>query len=86
MKQSGITNVNLIRNFGQFLLAVAMLILAILLIYLLRKIEKFRVKLAKKLFQIKRNMVWNGVIDICTIEYLRLARYWFFFIKIEYRG
>ena len=86
MKQSGISNVNFVRNFGYFLLVVSMFILATLVIYLLRKIEKYRVKLTKKLLEIKRNLIWNGMIDICTIEYLKLAKYWFFFIQIEYRG
>lgn len=86
MIELGIQNLNFFRYFGYFFLAVSIFILATLIIYLLRKIEKFRAKLTKKLLEIKRNLIWNGIIDICTIEYLKLAKYWFIFIKIEYRG
>ena len=73
MESSGIESASPVVNMAIYIFAGAFFLLAILIILILKNLEKFKAKLTKILSDVKRKTFWNNTIRSITISYLETA-------------
>lgn len=71
MADQGIKSGNFLINMGPIVFIVPIALLAMIIVALVYIFKKFRRPIQKKLKKVKRALVWNGVIRLVTLSYLK---------------
>jgi len=71
MADQGIKSGNFLINMGPIVFIVPITLLAMIIVALVYVFKRFRRPIQKKLKKVKRALVWNGVIRLVTLSYLK---------------
>ena len=80
---SGYVNSGYIENMGQALVGITIVLILLLLISPLLFSNCCRERLKNKLRSFKDEMLWNGIINSFTVEYLNQSKYWFALTQMD---